>query len=139
MFAQSKPKLLFIDDNYILFSNLKMVFKLKRGGAIEVVNALNGKEGLEQAAKIKPNLVFLDWMMPEFDGEYFLNQQSKEAELIDIPVVIYTGLEDEKTLEKIQTEYPAVKKLVKKPVIPTKLFDLLMPYLRKTFWTRHQE
>ena len=137
--SSPKPILLFIDDNPILYSNLKLIFKIKRGSGVQVLHALDGKKGIEVAKKERPNLIFLDWLMPRFDGEYFLNQQSKEAKLVDIPVVIYTGLEDEKTLEKIQTEYPAVKKLVKKPVIPTKLFDLLMPYLRKTFWTRHQE
>ena len=42
---------------------------------IDVIGtAKNGKEAIEQFKKSTPDLVFLDIMMPEFDGRYALKE-----------------------------------------------------------------
>lgn len=47
-------------------------------------------EKLKAADFTKPDLIFLDLNMPVMDGRAFLQQIKKEAELQDIPVIIYT-------------------------------------------------
>ncbi|MGQ0375882.1 MAG: response regulator [Nitrososphaerota archaeon] len=42
-----------------------------------VAQAANGKEAVEQYAKFRPDIVFLDIMMPKYDGFYALEEIRK--------------------------------------------------------------
>ena len=43
-------------------------------GVVVLGAARNGKDGFELFEKARPDIVFLDWMMPEFDGKYALDR-----------------------------------------------------------------
>lgn len=126
--AAEKTLLVIEDDPVITFIVRKMIER-QRGPAVQVLNSQNGKEGIETARKHKPDLILLDWMMADYDGEYFLKQQLKTPELVDVPVLIYTALSEEK-LEKIKKTYPAVKLSIHKPVLPSKLYQKMEPFLK---------
>lgn len=59
----------------------------------EVATASNGREGLEQIAARKPDLVILDLMMPELDGFEVLEQLEQDTMLDHIPVLVLTARE----------------------------------------------
>ena len=42
-------------------------YNLEKEGLI-VSSATNGNEGLKELKKFKPNLLLLDWMLPDFSG-----------------------------------------------------------------------
>ena len=56
----------------------------------EVITATNGVEGLEKAAKEKPDLILLDINMPTMNGLQMLERLKKHPELKDIPVIMST-------------------------------------------------
>lgn len=56
----------------------------------EVLLACNGSEGIEQARERVPNLILVDYRMPEVDGVAFLNQLRGNENLREIPVVVIT-------------------------------------------------
>ncbi|HSM41849.1 MAG TPA: response regulator, partial [Afifellaceae bacterium] len=58
-----------------------------------VVEAVNGRAGLERVAEAKPDIILLDLMMPEMDGFEFLSELRKQPEMCDIPVVVVTAAE----------------------------------------------
>lgn len=58
-------KILLVDDETDILEFLS--YNLKREG-FQVFTANNGKEGVEKAIKILPQLIILDVMMPEMDG-----------------------------------------------------------------------
>jgi two-component system alkaline phosphatase synthesis response regulator PhoP len=61
----SDIKILLVDDETDILEFLS--YNLKREG-FDVYTANNGKEGVEKAKKILPQLIILDVMMPEMDG-----------------------------------------------------------------------
>jgi signal transduction histidine kinase/DNA-binding response OmpR family regulator len=55
-----------------------------------VIKAANGKEGLQLANQIRPNVILLDVMMPEMDGWSVLSALKTHPDLFKIPVVMAT-------------------------------------------------
>ena len=58
-----------------------------------VIEAENGRTGLEQMEKNQPELILLDLMMPEMDGFQFLNEVRKHESWRSIPVLVITAKE----------------------------------------------
>jgi CheY-like chemotaxis protein/nitrogen-specific signal transduction histidine kinase len=58
-----------------------------------VGEAVNGKQALEQVAKLQPGLILLDLMMPEMDGFQFVEELRKQEEWRAIPVVVVTAMD----------------------------------------------
>ena len=65
----------------------------KAGFKCEVAN--NGREGLEMAEKIRPDLILSDVMMPEVDGYEFRKSLLENPELKQIPFVFLTAKGEE--------------------------------------------
>ncbi len=61
----STPRILLVDDEEDILEFVS--YNLQREG-FRVYVARNGKEAIEMASKVKPDLVILDVMMPEMDG-----------------------------------------------------------------------
>jgi PAS domain S-box-containing protein len=59
----------------------------------QVVEATNGREGLERVSESQPHAILLDLMMPEMDGFEFIVELRKRKEWRDIPVVVITAKE----------------------------------------------
>jgi signal transduction histidine kinase/DNA-binding response OmpR family regulator len=56
-----------------------------------VVEAANGREGLQQVAQNRPGLIMLDLMMPEMDGFEFVTELRKTEAYRGIPIVVVTA------------------------------------------------
>lgn len=80
-------KILIIEDDPKLKEALAL--KLEKSG-FEVISVGDGKPGVEEAVQEKPDLITLDLMMPEMDGETVLKQLKGIPETKDIPVIILT-------------------------------------------------
>jgi DNA-binding response OmpR family regulator len=61
---------------------------------IEVLEAANGRAGLECARKERPDLVLLDVMMPELDGWSVARELAADERTRDIPFVFLTARAD---------------------------------------------
>lgn len=68
-------KILLIDDSPVSRKILKKC--LPSGMEFELYEASDGKEGLEQLTKVRPDVVFLDLTMPVMDGREFLKEVKK--------------------------------------------------------------
>jgi CheY-like chemotaxis protein len=51
----------------------------------------NGREALEELARMLPAVILLDLMMPEMDGFQFLDELHKRPEAKNIPVIVVTA------------------------------------------------
>lgn len=56
-----------------------------------IIEAQDGREGLERLAQCSPSLILLDLMMPEIDGFEFLEALHSNATFKNIPVVVITA------------------------------------------------
>ncbi len=88
-----RKKILIIDDEADFCMFVKM--NLELGSKFEVEIALSGKEGIELAKRIKPDLILLDIIMPEMDGFEVLARLKKDKNTIAIPVVMLTARTDD--------------------------------------------
>jgi DNA-binding response OmpR family regulator len=61
---------------------------------MEVIEADNGRAGLELARKERPDLVLLDVMMPDVDGWAVARELAADERTRDIPVVFLTARAD---------------------------------------------
>ena len=84
----SKKKILVIDDE-LDFVNLVKV-RLEANG-YEVIDALNGEDGLKKAEAENPDLILLDIMMPKKDGYTLLRELKYKEATKSIPVIVLTA------------------------------------------------
>ncbi len=63
---------------------------LEREG-LEVVEAVDGADGLRVLERVVPSVVLLDLMMPELDGFGFAEVVRRKPELDDLPIVVLTA------------------------------------------------
>lgn len=61
----------------------------KAGFRVEVVN--NGRELIERVRKERPDVILLDWMMPEMNGPDTCAALKADPATADIPVVFMTA------------------------------------------------
>jgi CheY-like chemotaxis protein len=54
--------------------------------------AINGQHGLDLLVRERPDLVFLDYMMPVLDGAGVLGVMASAPDLRDIPVVMMSSM-----------------------------------------------
>jgi len=88
MLKKNKPKVLIIDDNYPILKYLKTVFERYQ---FEVKTSTNGYEGLQDAAEFRPDIIFLDLMMPNIDGIKMLQLKKVLNDIKDIPVIVISA------------------------------------------------
>ncbi len=65
-----------------------------------VLTASNGRQGLEMLAGERPDLVFLDYMMPVLDGAGMLRGMAADPSLSIIPVVVMSSMPEAAVAER---------------------------------------
>jgi signal transduction histidine kinase/ActR/RegA family two-component response regulator len=81
--------ILYVEDNT---SNLRLIeHVLQRRPGVSLVSAMQGRQGLELAQGLGPDLILLDLDLPDIDGEEVLGQLRSDPRTRDIPIVIVTA------------------------------------------------
>jgi DNA-binding response OmpR family regulator len=92
------PKtILIVEDDTILRDLISQ--KLKKEN-YDIVEAVDGEEGLKKAKEKKPDIILLDLILPGIDGFGVLEQIKKDPEIDKIPVVILSNLGQKEEIEK---------------------------------------
>lgn len=108
-----KKKILVIEDNQ---QNLYLIRYLLEDCGYEVFEAMDGKEGIEMAASISPDLILLDIQLPTMDGYAVARTLRQNNELAKTPIVAVTSYampgDREKALEAGCSGY------IEKPIDP---------------------
>jgi CheY-like chemotaxis protein len=113
------PRILVVEDN----EELQELLKITLGGeGFEVHQALDGKEGLELAASIKPDVIVLDMMLPSMSGLQVIKKLQENPATKAIPIIVQTAFySDVEFLEGALKAEGAVSYLRK----PVKIDDFL--------------
>ena len=90
--------ILIVEDDTILRDLISQ--KLKKDNNYEIVEAVDGEEGLRKAKEEKPDIILLDLILPGIDGFGVLEQIKKDPEIAKIPVVILSNLGQKEEIEK---------------------------------------
>ncbi len=83
-----KGKILVVDDEQVMVELLCSI--LEREG-YKVYSAHSGREGVEVAMKVRPDLIFMDILMPDLDGYEATELIKQNPTMKDIPVIFLTG------------------------------------------------
>ena len=133
------PKILIVDDREFD----RILYKEYLDDTNFSFAELDDGEGIIDQLKIeKPDLMLLDWQMPRQGGLDTLKMIKKNNSFKDIPIIIITGLQDEKVLEEA-FDYGSVD-FLNKPVSKIELVSRVMNVLKlveaqKTLLTQKHE
>ena len=118
------PKtVLVVEDKASLTQMLKFLF-LSKGLKVEV--AFNGKDALEKAGSLLPDLILLDIMMPQMDGFEVLERLKSEGATRRIPVIMLTARRSGEDMQKAK-DLGAVEYITK----PFKAIEVVDKVLRQ--------
>lgn len=122
-----KTKILAVDDNP------DILFSIKDGletiePSMEVTGVSSGKECLEKAGQVNPDIILMDIMMPAMDGWEVVAQLRKMQDVKDVPIVFLTGKTDDlsKSMGSIASE-----DYIEKPFKPEDLRDRIRKVLER--------
>ena len=94
--GEDKPRLLVIDDN----PDIRNLVGEILGEEYEIHQAADGREGLAKAARLVPDIIICDIMMPVMDGLECCRRIKEEVSTSHIPVVMLTACSlDEQRVE----------------------------------------
>lgn len=85
-----KRKILLVDDDVNLTELLKIT--LEKTGKYEVRVQNSGSRGLESAKLFKPDLIVLDFSMPDMDGSEVAQMILDDEDVKRIPLVFLTSI-----------------------------------------------
>lgn len=114
--------ILLVDDDTDLVESNKILLE---GEGYTVYTASDGKSGVEEAKKVKPDLMILDVMMAhDTEGFDISRSVAKVPELEGLQVIMLTGIREKKNLpfgfEPDEMWLPC-KAVLEKPIAPDKL------------------
>lgn len=126
-FGNPEEKLILIveDDDSVW----DLLYYIVRREGFKTEKASDGKEALDKARTLHPQLILLDLMLPKCGG-FEIARELQEGDTADIPIVIISSRSlDRSTLEMLKQE-PNVKDFLEKPVKAQVLTALLHALLK---------
>jgi DNA-binding response OmpR family regulator len=117
-------QILLIDDDPVISQIAQRILE-KKGYAVRV--AADARKGLALALSYPPDLIVLDYMMPQKDGLSLLADIRALPELKEVPVIMMTGVSEQDVVSKaIQL---GVTDFMVKPFYPPRLLERVQKHL----------
>ena len=102
---------------------------LEKEGFI-VSSSQNGNEGLKELKKFEPNLLLLDWMLPDLSGIDICKNIRKDNSFKDLPIIMLTAKGEEE--DKIKGLDSGVDDYLTKPFSFNELMARIKAILRRS-------
>ena len=106
---------------------LKMVRRTLAYEGFQVLTASDGRETLAQVREKRPDLIILDWMMPELDGVEVLKRLREAGD--DVPVLMLTARDT--IQDRVEGLDRGADDYLVKPFAPAELLARLRALLRR--------
>lgn len=81
--------ILIVDDEEDVRALIQLGLEMQAGW--KVLNASCGKEAIQIAASEQPDVILLDWMMPDMDGKTTVQILKSDRKTQQIPVILMTA------------------------------------------------
>ncbi len=121
------PVVLVAEDNP---SHLELLTYNLENSGFKVIKATNGRDALDLTKNHKPDIVLLDWMLPEMSGIEVCTYLRASRNLQDIPVIIVSAREDEE--DRIHGLETGADDYIVKPFSVSELVARVRANLRRT-------
>jgi CheY-like chemotaxis protein len=120
MMSKSKTVLIIDDDSDFV----RAIKALLESSGYEVRSAVNGREGVQVAKAIEPDLILLDVMMSERTEGFFALQEMRRIPVLDqTPVIVMSSIYSDEKIFRVDPEagWLPANLFLPKPVEPTRL------------------
>jgi len=120
--SESKTVLVIDDDRDFVTA----IEALLVSSGYRVVTASNGRDGLQQAKVLQPDLILLDVMMTERTEGFFLLQELRRIPVLSCtPVIVISSIYTEQPMFRVSPEagWVPANLFLPKPVDPTRLLE----------------
>ena len=119
-----KKTILVVEDNKDIRNSIRLYLE---DYDLKIVEAEDGKQGIEAAKKHRPDLIVMDMKMPGMSGFKAVEEIKKDMELEKIPVIAFTAHALKEEEERIMNL--GCQKVLKKPVRRHELLLELVEHL----------
>lgn len=124
-YRTSGANILIIDDNALVLRNMKVLLDDKYSVSV----AASATQAYMAMEKRKPDVILLDYEMPEINGKDLYIKIKKDEEYKDIPIVFLTSAADANVVQELLSLRPAG--YVLKPVNTMNLLSVIEDALLK--------
>ena len=108
---------------------IAMMYRIKfEAEGFEVQTAENGRVGLELIESMKPDIVLLDIMMPEMNGDAVLEKMRTTSWGKNMKVIILTNMGEQEAPKRIK-ELNVTAFIVKAEMTPRQVAELVKQHL----------
>ncbi|MDX6750853.1 phosphate regulon transcriptional regulator PhoB [Geminicoccaceae bacterium 1502E] len=121
-----KPLILIVEDEAALQKLL--AYNLEAAG-YEVIQAYDGEEALTLLAERQPDLVLLDWMLPQLSGIELCRRLRRRPETAHTPVIMLTARSEER--DRLRGLETGADDYITKPFSPAELLARVRAVLRR--------
>lgn len=125
-YTSDKKKVLIVDDTPLMLRNLKAMLD----HTYDVVLATSGRQALSAIPQEEPDLILLDYEMPEMNGQEVFEAILADEDMKHIPVVFLTSVSDRKAVFSILQSKPAG--YILKPAEQEKLLGTVREVLNRS-------
>lgn len=119
-------KIMIVEDEIGLVTLLK--YNLEKQG-YETISVMDGKDVLSEAISHRPDLILLDWMLPNVTGLDLCREIRKTYELRNTPIIMLTARSDE--ADKVKGLSFGADDYITKPFSVPELMARIMALLRR--------
>jgi len=115
--------ILVVDDDPAQLANIRSIVA-DAGYTVDTANS--GSEAIQKAKVGKPDLIFLDIIMPEMDGFQACRQLTRDADTKDIPVIFVTSKNQK--ADRVWAQMQGGKAYITKPYSADDIIDKLKAF-----------
>ena len=119
------PKIAIIEDDQAISQMYRFKFEAE---GYEVQTADNGRLGLELVENMKPDMILLDLMMPEMNGDEMLEKMRAAPWGKDRRVIVLTNMGEQEIPQKVK-ELGVNAVILKADMTPRQVADLVKKQL----------
>jgi two-component system, cell cycle sensor histidine kinase and response regulator CckA len=120
----SAGTILLVEDNPITRRMLRVSLEI---GGFDVVDAGDGHTALQIAGRRRPDLLVLDFVLPDMDGLQLLAEIRRRVTAPEVPAVIVTGMVSR--LDELRARTGGPTHFLAKPVEPSRLLEAVRAQL----------
>jgi DNA-binding response OmpR family regulator len=114
-------KILIVDDEVHIRALLEQALEDLEDAGVELFLARDGEEGLRYAREEKPDLMFLDIMMPKKNGYEVCEEIKQDPDLKDIYIIILTA--KGQVTDRVRGEEVQANEYITKPFNPDEILQ----------------
>ena len=122
------PKILIIDDTEMLLIFVEDSLALA-DPTLQMSTALTGLDGVKEAARIIPDLILVDYVLPDIKGDEVCRRIGKNDSTARVPIVMMSGHAHEMTA--VASKLPNIVATIAKPFLSDALVALVRQTLKK--------